>query len=24
MAHYHERGSPRREPYGLWRIRPVR
>ena len=24
MAQYHERGSPRREPYGLWRIRPVR
>lgn len=24
MAQYHERGSPRREPYGLWRIRPTR
>ena len=24
MAQYHERGSPRREPYGLWRIYPSR
>ena len=23
MAQYHQGGSPRREPYGLWRIRPV-
>lgn len=24
MARYHEKGSPRREPYGLWRLRPAR
>ena len=24
MAQYHEKGSPRREPYGLWRVPPAR
>jgi len=24
MAQYHEKGSARREPYGLWRVPPAR